>query len=216
MKHIMGPQSSSTLSNVRNGDVQPNAVDLRVGNIFLIRPATFTITEEEKTHRGSVALKPGPDGFYVLSEGHYEVVMENIIEVGEGEAGWVITRSTLNRNGVFLTSGLYDTGYHGVMAAVMHVTCGPMRIKKGTRIGQYLSFNAEALHKYDGSYGIGKDHDAKYEATPVPTATLPEFTQAPKITMFDIQPPTQPQEQLNEQTQEQSPKRRPGRPKKVG
>lgn len=74
MKHIMGPQSSSTLSNVQEGDVQPNAVDLRVGNIFLIRPSTFTITEDEKTHRGSAALKPGPDGMYVLTVGHYEVV----------------------------------------------------------------------------------------------------------------------------------------------
>lgn len=201
MKHIMGPQSSSTLSNVQEGDVQPNAVDLRVGNIFLIRPSTFTITEDEKTHRGSAALKPGPDGMYVLTEGHYEVVMENVIEVGEGEAGWVITRSTLNRNGVFLTSGLYDTGYHGVMAAVMHVTCGPMRIKKGTRIGQYLSFNAEALHKYEGSYGIGKDHDTKYEAPII------EFTQSPKVTMFAV-------EQAPEETQEQPLKRGRGRPSK--
>jgi deoxycytidine triphosphate deaminase len=88
--------------------------------------------------------------------------MENIINVGEGEAGWVITRSTLNRNGLFITSGLYDSGYHGVMAGVLHVTVGPAKIKKGTRIGQYLSFNAESLKLYDGSYGIGKDHDKKY------------------------------------------------------
>lgn len=164
MKHIMGPNSTSSLTNVQDGDVQPNAVDLRLGKVFLIRPNTFTINEEDKTHRGSVELRPDANGWYTLSEGHYEVVMENVIEVGEGEAGWVITRSTLNRNGVFLTSGLYDTGYHGVMAGVMHVTVGPMRIQQGTRIGQYLSFNAEALHKYDGSYGIGKAHDAKYGA----------------------------------------------------
>lgn len=162
MKHIMGPSSLSKLTNVQDGDVQPNAVDLRLGKVFLIRPNTFIITEETKRHRGSVELTPNKDGFYTLEEGHYEVVMENIIEVGENEAGWVITRSTLNRNGVFLTSGLYDTGYHGVMAGVMHVTRGPMIIKQGTRIGQYLSFNAEALHKYDGSYGIGKEHDEKY------------------------------------------------------
>jgi deoxycytidine triphosphate deaminase len=88
--------------------------------------------------------------------------MENIIRVGENEAGWVITRSTLNRNGLFLTSGLYDTGYHGVMAGVLHVTVGPARIKRGTRIGQYLSFDAEALHSYEGSYGLNSEHDKKY------------------------------------------------------
>lgn len=162
MKHIQGPNSRSSLTNVQEPDVQPNAVDLRLGKVFFIRPGTFIIDEEQKTHRGSVELTPGADGYYTLQEGHYEVVMENVIEVGEGEAGWVITRSTLNRNGVFLTSGLYDTGYHGVMAGVMHVTCGPMKIRPGTRIGQYLSFDAESLSKYDGSYGIGKAHDEKY------------------------------------------------------
>lgn len=106
MKHTMGPNSSSTLSAVQDDDVQPNAVDLRLGKIFLIRPATFTITEEEKIHRGSVQLTPDRLGYYVLPVGDYEVVMENDIEVGDNEAGWVITRSTLNRNGVFLTSGV--------------------------------------------------------------------------------------------------------------
>jgi len=163
MKHIMGPNSRSSLTNVKEGDVQPNAVDLRLGKVFKMSQSTFKIDEKEKVHRGSYEMKPDPLGYFNLPEGHYEVVMENMIVVGEGEAGWVITRSTLNRNGVFLTSGLYDTGYDGVMSGVMHVTCGPMRIQKGTRIGQYLSFNAEALHSYDGSYGKNKQHDLKYQ-----------------------------------------------------
>lgn len=163
MKHIMGPNSKSTLTNVQDDDVQPNAVDLRLGKIFKMSQSTFIIDEKTKKHRGSFEMQPDPEGYYNLPEGHYEVVMDNMIVVGDNEAGWVITRSTLNRNGVFLTSGLYDSGYDGVMAGVMHVTCGPMRIQRGTRIGQYLSFNAEALHKYEGSYGRGKEHDFKYQ-----------------------------------------------------
>lgn len=162
MKHIMGKDSKSSLTNVEEGDVQPNAVDLRLGKIFRIQPNVFKITNDEKQHRGTEEIFPDGFGFYNLEPGHYEVVMENIINVGEGEAGWVITRSTLNRNGVFLTSGLYDTGYHGVMAGVMHVNVGPVMIKQGTRIGQYISFNAEALHKYEGSYGLKSEHDKKY------------------------------------------------------
>lgn len=162
MKHIMGPDSRSGLTNVQEGDVQPNAVDLRLGKVFRIKEALFQVSNEDKLHRGTEEMKPDHLGYYTLEPGSYEVVMENIIRVGEGEAGWVITRSTLNRNGCFLTSGLYDTGYHGVMAGVLHVNIGTTRIKQGTRIGQYLSFNAEALHSYDGSYGIGKEHDQKY------------------------------------------------------
>jgi len=147
---------------VQDGDSQANAIDLRLDKVFRILPNLFEITNDYKKHRGSEEILPDAEDFYTLSPGSYEIVMENIIHVGEGEAGWVITRSTLNRNGCFITSGLYDSGYHGVMAGVLHVTVGDVRIKKGTRVGQYLSFNAEALSLYDGDYGISKEHDKKY------------------------------------------------------
>jgi deoxycytidine triphosphate deaminase len=161
MIHIMG-EHGSKLTNVHEVDVQPNAVDLRLGKVFKIKNETFALSEDYKVHRGSEELLPNEEGFWTLEPGTYEVVMENIIEIGEGEAGWVITRSTLNRNGVFLTSGLYDSGYHGVMAGAMHVTTGPLTIRKNTRIGQFLLFKAESLHKYNGSYGLNKEHDKKY------------------------------------------------------
>ena len=163
MKHILGPNSTSSLTNVKDGDSQPNAVDLRLGDVFKIDDRqTFYIDDEKKEHRGSTRVFPDHADVYNLAPGSYEVVMENVITVGEGEAGFVITRSTLNRNGLFLTTGLYDTGYNGVMAAVLHVTSGPARIKKGTRIGQYLNFDAENLSSYSGDYGIGSAHDTKY------------------------------------------------------
>jgi len=159
MKHILGSNSKSSLSNVQDGDSQPNAVDLRLDKVFQIQPNIFEISNEHKIHRGSKEVVPDADGYFNLYPGAYEVIMENLIDVGEGEAGWVITRSTLNRNGCFITSGLYDAGYRGVMAGVLHVTVDTARIKKGTRIGQYLSFDAETLHLYNGSYGLGKAHD---------------------------------------------------------
>lgn len=162
MINIGGDTTTSFLTNIQGGDTQPNAVDLRLGKVFKINGNVFTIDEQQKNHRGSTEFEPWPDGYYYLVPGHYEVIMENEIHVGPDEAGFVITRSTLNRNGCFLTSGLYDTGYNGVMAGVLHVNCGLMRIKPGTRIGQYLCWKAEALSSYDGDYGAGKEHDKKY------------------------------------------------------
>tara|TARA_R100001480_G_scaffold30475_1_gene41484 strand:- start:683 stop:1174 length:492 start_codon:yes stop_codon:yes gene_type:complete len=162
MKHIQSPNSRSTLTNVEQTDIQPNAVDLRVDKIFKVSTKEFVISENGKEHRGSEEIEPDMDGWFYLEEGHYEVVMQNMVNVGHNEAGFVITRSTLNRNGLFLTSGLYDTGYVGVMAGMLHVTIGPARIKQGTRIGQYLNFEAESIKVYDGSYGEGKEHDKKY------------------------------------------------------
>ena len=163
MKHIMSSSSKSKLTNVSEVDVQPNAVDLRLGKVFAIDCNIFILDNEKKTHRGTKELKPDADGYYFLVPGAYEVVLDNQITVGENEAGWVITRSTLIRNGLSITSGLYDSGYNGSMVCALHVTSGPAKIKKGTRIGQYLSFDSESLHMYDGDYGTGKEHDKKYQ-----------------------------------------------------
>lgn len=201
----MGPKSRSVLTNVQKQDVQPNAVDLRLGKVFKVSGSTFKIDEKEKVHRGSYEVKPDAMGYYNLPEGHYEVVMENMITVGVGEAGWVITRSTLNRNGVFLTSGLYDTGYDGVMAGMMHVTCGPVRIQQGTRIGQYLSFDSESLSSYEGDYGRNKSHDKKYQE---PTA----LDQAALVAISAL---LEGDEEKSQQVLDEAlnpPKRKPGRP----
>ena len=163
MKHILSKTNDCELTGVQHGDSQPNAVDLRIKKIFEInKKSPFIISEEDKTHRGSTEVQPDEEGWFNLERGTYEIVMENVVSVGEGYAGFVITRSTLNRNGLFITSGLYDSGYHGVMAGCLHVRVGPAKIKKGTRVAQFLLFEAETLSMYDGSYGIGKQHDNKY------------------------------------------------------
>lgn len=161
-------QALSSLTGVQSGDTQPNAVDLRVAKVFEIDSSQpFIIDEDRKVHRGSKPLEADVimDGkpYWRLEAGKsYEFIMENIVTVADGEAGWVITRSTLNRNGIFITSGLYDSGYSGSMAAVAHIRVGDAFIMPGTRVGQYVSVEAETLHSYDGDYGIGKEHDKKY------------------------------------------------------
>jgi len=162
MKHIASDHSESELDIFDAEQVQPNAIDLKVDKIFRLNNKTFEISEEDKVHRGSELLMPDNSGMWKLEVGTYEIIMEGKINIGPNEAGFVITRSTLNRNGLFITSGLYDSGYSGVMAGALHVTGGPAIIKRGTRVGQFLLFEAESLNQYSGSYGSGSGHDAKY------------------------------------------------------
>jgi len=162
MIHIASHLTQSELTNILEGDVQPNAVDLRVAKVMRINNDPFIIDEERKVHRGSVEVEVNEDGYWELEPGSYEIVMDNAVKVGVGESGFVITRSTLNRNGVYITTGLYDSGYHGMMAAALHVQRGVAYIKPGTRVGQYLCFESETLSEYDGDYGFNKEHDQKY------------------------------------------------------
>ena len=156
--HILSENSTSDLTNVKDGDSQPNACDLRLDRVFAMW-GMFTIDNDNKHHREKQELKTGVDDYYHLPIGTYEVSFENTVRVGPDEAGFVITRSTLNRNGLFITSGLYDSGYLGPMAACLHVTGGPARIKKGTRIAQYVTWKAESLHLYSGDYGATGNMD---------------------------------------------------------
>ena len=68
--------------------------------------------------------------------------------------GWLIARSTLNRNGIFITSGLYDSGFENYIGGVMHVRCGPATIEKGARIAQFIFVEAETVRMYDGEYNV--------------------------------------------------------------
>ena len=104
VKHILSKTNDSDLTNVQEGDSQPNAVDLRVSKIFKM-DGQFLISEDKKVHRSTEEIIPDEKDWWSLDTGVYEIVMENIVSVGEGYAGFVITRSTLNRNGVFITSG---------------------------------------------------------------------------------------------------------------
>lgn len=161
MIHIASKLSGSSLSSFDVSQVQPNAIDLRIDKLYMLKNLPFRISEDEKVHRGTNEL-PTSDGWWHLYPGQYEIIMEGTVKMAPDEAGFVITRSTLNRNGLFITSGLYDSGYEGVMAGCLHVSGGRASIKKGSRVGQFLLFKAESLHQYDGDYGTGKEHDQKY------------------------------------------------------
>ena len=167
MRHLASPMTSSHLSIFNNDQVQPNAIDLKVDQILRIKRDThFILDEDKKQHRGSDPVHLDSEGYWLLEPGAYEILMEGQVTMGPDEAGWLVTRSTLNRNGIFITSGLYDSGYKGVMAAALHVTSGPAMIRRGTRVGQFLLFKSEALNQYDGDYGTGKADDVLYKLTP--------------------------------------------------
>ena len=161
MIHLASKTSQSKLDRFTKEQIQPNAIDLRVESIHEKSKKPFAIDEDVKLHRG-ISPCPMKDDYYLLDNGVYEIIMEGIVTIGPVEAGYIIARSTLNRNGLFITSGLYDSGYTGVMAGALHVSGGPASIKKGTRVAQFLLFKAESIKQYDGDYGVDSEHDQEY------------------------------------------------------
>ena len=158
MLNIASSLSNSVLSLVDENSVQSNAVDVRLDRVWKL-DGEFVIDENTKVHRNRTEVFPIDGNTFHLPPGYYEISFENLISVAEDEAGFAISRSTLTRNGVFILSALYDSGYGlnnpAPMSAGLFITTGNMIVDRGTRIAQFLLFKAESLKNYSGDYGNG-------------------------------------------------------------
>lgn len=155
MKHIL--KSKTKITNVDDQMIQPNALDVRLDQVYEIQSNLFVLSEESREHRSTTEIQPDAEGYFLLKANHkYSILLDHNVEIGDGEAGWLIPRSSLNRNGLFVTSGLYDSGFYNQLGGVLHVGCGDAKIKKGTRVAQFILFDAEAVSLYDGVYNKGE------------------------------------------------------------
>lgn len=154
MKHILCKTTTSSVSfqNLSDDQIQPNAIDLKVKAISRLQPGTVVLNGKEKRHLPSTVVEP-ENGLYHLSSGKYDVVFDGEVTIGDNEAGFLITRSTLNRNGIIITSGLYDSGYNNIIGGMLHIPEGThLAIGEHERLAQFLLFDAEMIHRYDGDY----------------------------------------------------------------
>lgn len=144
--------------------VQPNAIDIRLNKVFRILPNVFEIdAANNKKHRGVEEIQPDQNGFWYLEPGEYEISCMETVEVGPDEMGLVVQRSSISRNSCYLRNCVFDAGYKGEIAGIFGVNTAPVKIQRGTRIGQYVCYKSEVLKQYDGSYGFGKEiDDQKY------------------------------------------------------
>lgn len=62
-------------------------------------------------------------------------------------------RSSLSRQGVFVSTGVYDPGYQGSVGCTIYNMSGrEMKFEKGDRVGQMVFFRADAASSYDGKW----------------------------------------------------------------
>ena len=144
--------STTNINNIDDECIQPNAVDLKIDKVWEITNDEFYLGVDSKRHRKGRELTPELGEFHLASGKSYQFETSHFVIIPEGHAGWLIARSTLNRNGIFITSGLYDSGFQNYVGGVMHVRGGPERIQKGARVAQFIYVEAETVSMYDGDY----------------------------------------------------------------
>jgi deoxycytidine triphosphate deaminase len=140
--------------------VSPNALDFTLDKLFTIEEGNeFIIDEGSKQMRGGEQLFPESNAnalllphWKLLTNAVYDGMSNLYVRVPEGVAAMLIIRSTFNRNGIFLTSGIYDAGFNGNIGFAVHNRSGIARIAPGTRIGQIIFVASDSVGQYAGGY----------------------------------------------------------------
>ena len=144
--------STTNINNIDDSCIQPNAVDLKINRVWEITNDDFYLGIDTKCHRKGREIDPELGEFHLRWGKSYQFETDHFVIIPEGHAGWLIARSTLNRNGIFITSGLYDSGFQNYVGGVMHINGGDARIQKGARVAQFIYVEAETVSMYDGDY----------------------------------------------------------------
>jgi deoxycytidine triphosphate deaminase len=138
--------------------VQPNAIDFTLDRLFNITFTGFHISEQGKQMRGGKEMTPTHDrrenmDYWRLEPNSVYDGMSNVyVTLPEGVAAMLIIRSTLNRNGIFLTSGLYDSSFCGNIGFALHNRSSYAYIAPGTRVGQIIFVTSDSAGAYAGGY----------------------------------------------------------------
>jgi len=139
--------------------VSPNAIDFTVDTIHnMVRAPSkeVWIGEGKKVMREVSLYEPEEinqyNGWYLETGRCYDAMSDIYVKVPEGVAALLYTRSTFVRNGTFIMSGLYDSGFTGHIGYVIFNMGGQMFVEQGTRIGQIAFVHSENAGLYAGGY----------------------------------------------------------------
>jgi deoxycytidine triphosphate deaminase len=78
--------------------------------------------------------------------------------------GLVFIRSSLSRNGIFISSGVYDSGFKGIGGVTIYnFSDKTLNLLKGCRIAQMIVFKADSFKLYAGHYNESESVESKME-----------------------------------------------------
>ena len=150
--------------------IQPNAIDFTVDRVFELTEGSLKVADIEDGE-GLKTVKEFPATVELIAQEDtdpkfnrvplwtleprtsYDIASEFYVQLPEGVAALLIIRSTFNRGSVFLTSGLYDSGYEGAIGAALHNNAKTTaHVGKGIRVGQIIFVKSDSVGKYTGGY----------------------------------------------------------------
>lgn len=147
-----------TIADWENSNcLNPNAIDFTIDQLFIVDSSTTAIITEETRQFRDVVEVPIEDGKWEINKGVYDGMSTFRVNVPENVACLLFNRSTFNRCGVHLNSGLYDTGFKGNIGFTLTNRSGTLITSPGTRVGQIAFVASESVGHYAGIYNGGTE-----------------------------------------------------------
>ena len=143
---------------LQKDDFQPNGIDIRINKLYGLHSYDHAaLLSEIRSIPTPYPVEPYAQhklwgrNVFELSPGVWEFETELQVEVPDNFIGIIHQRSTLSRAGVLVTSGIYDSGYKGLIAGQIH-TPRQLYLERGVRIAQFILLPATSRGRYSGIY----------------------------------------------------------------
>lgn len=159
------------VGNFTEDNIQPNGIDFTIDDLYELDPlqSTFELSVDGKTHATWVKKSTldfyhksdaaRSDSWHLLPNSMYDFQSNFRVVLPEtGVSALLIARSTLNRNGLFITSGWYDSNFEGQISGMLRTSSVSATIARGSRIGQIIFMESEAAKAYNGQYQGNAGH----------------------------------------------------------
>lgn len=128
--------NNGNLKPCEHTKIQQSGIDVTISKASLIIQAGY--------YSISLPYTLWPNSSYTFECNEYVIVPDNAVAM-------LFIRSTFNRKGAFITTGLYDNGFKGYIGGVIH-TRTPMPILQNERIAQIVFMQSESMELYNGIY----------------------------------------------------------------
>ena len=133
---------------------------LSIKKIFKIdnkTPSRVTTRKEEYVFRDLQEMEFS-DSFVFEPRTQYEIMFDEYVSIPEGVCSIVTSTHFLIQHLLFVTGGLYDTGFNGHVGATIHNTSkSPITIKHLNKICRMYFYKSENVGQYAGSYSHSRE-----------------------------------------------------------
>lgn len=135
--------------------IQQVGIDITLDRCFMVDSSVVAVLSENGRNFKPVAemVPHTEDGFYNLHQGYnYDWSSDFTVNVPEDRCALIVVRSSLNRVGGGITSGIFDPSYVGSVAGALRLFAGSVNIERHARIAQIIFIKAESATQYNGIY----------------------------------------------------------------